>query len=288
MHGVDLPRLGTFEAWRCAARGLAARSVPADAVTWQMEGTARSLFDAPAPAFDGPSTPLNVPKSFLPLAKLLCANRAPGVFDLAYRLLIRVARDPRLMGNRADPEMQRAQMLAKNIRRDMHKMKAFVRFREVTSQGANRRQFIAWFEPDHRIEELTAGFFARRFADMDWVIVTPEVTTRFDGDTPQHEAIASARMELSDDTEELWRTYYANIFNPARLKVRAMQSEMPKKYWKNLPEAALIPDLIAQAEAQVAQMRAAAPTPPPARAQKVLDRVRMRTSEGAKAKNRLC
>ena len=38
-----------------------------------------------------------------------------------------------------------------------------------------------------------------------------------------------------------WRTYYQNIFNPARLKVKAMQAEMPKKYWRNLPEASLIP-----------------------------------------------
>ena len=43
----------------------------------------------------------------------------------------------------------------------------------------------------------------------------------------------------------LWRTYYATIFNPARLKVKAMQAEMPKKYWRNLPEAELIPELIA-------------------------------------------
>jgi uracil-DNA glycosylase len=41
----------------------------------------------------------------------------------------------------------------------------------------------------------------------------------------------------ADQTEELWRTYDANIFNSARVKVRAMQAETPKKYWRNLPEA---------------------------------------------------
>ncbi|MGO7668145.1 DUF4130 domain-containing protein, partial [Rhizobium ruizarguesonis] len=30
--------------------------------------------------------------------------------------------------------------------------------------------------------------------------------------------------------DDLWRTYYASIFNPARLKLKAMQAEMPKKY----------------------------------------------------------
>ena len=48
-----------------------------------------------------------------------------------------------------------------------------------------------------------------------------------------------------DEIEEFWKTYYASTFNPARLKTKTMQGEMPKRYWKNLPEAALIPELIA-------------------------------------------
>lgn len=274
MHRIDLPRLQTFDAWRDAARRLAAARIPADQVDWQMEGAAASLFGADAArALPAGSHPVTVPRDFLPLAKLICASRAQGAFDLAYRLLLRVGKAPGLLRNPADPDIARAEALAKTIRRDMHKMKAFVRFREVTPQGANRRQFLSWFEPDHRIEEVIAGFFVRRFGDMDWVIVTPEVTTRFEAGVLTHEAVASTRLDLSDETEALWRTYYANIFNPARLKIKAMQSEMPKKYWKNLPEAALIPGLIAQAEAQVRQMQASSPTLAPLRAKRVLDRL---------------
>jgi len=279
MRTVHLPRLGTFERWRDAARDLAAHGVAQDQVTWAMEGDAASLFDAPDAPLTGDPLAITVPKTFPPLAKQLCASRAPGAFDLAYRLLLRVSSRPGLLSNRADEDVQRAEELTKNIRRDMHKMKAFVRFREVSRPGANRRQFVSWFEPDHRIEELIAGFFARRFGDMDWVIVTPEVTTRFEAGKITHEAVETTRLELSDETEELWKTYYANIFNPARLKIKAMQSEMPKKYWKNLPEAALIPDLIAKAEAQVRDMQAAAPTLPPVRAEKVLDRLHGHTVE---------
>ncbi len=282
MRRVELPRLGTFEVWREEARVLAARDVPAERVTWAMAGEAASLFDEVSePLADGPLREVTVPKDFPPLAKQLCASRAPGAFDLAYRLLLRVSATPGLLRNRADPEVNRAEELAKNIRRDMHKMKAFVRFREVTPEGAARRQFISWFEPDHRIEELIAGFFARRFGDMDWVIVTPEVTTRFEGGKVSQEAVQSDRLDLSDETEALWQTYYANIFNPARLKIKAMQAEMPKKYWKNLPEAELIPGLIARAEAQVAEMQATAPSLPPVRAGRVLEQVRDAQSAAA-------
>ncbi len=274
MQRITLPRLGTFEAWRAEAREAAARGLPPEALHWALEGEAPSLFDGGGemPA-EAPARALTVPRDFPPLARLLCAARLPGAFDLAYQLLLRVAERPALLKNRADPQIGRAEEIAKNIRRDMHKMKAFVRFREVTPEGAARRQFLSWFEPEHRIEELMGGFFARRFGDMDWAIVTPEVTLRFtDGELSQ-EAVASARPDLEDETEALWKTYYANIFNPARLKVKAMTAEMPKKYWKNLPEAELIPGLIAEAEARMMQMRESAPSLPPARAARVLDRL---------------
>jgi DNA polymerase len=62
----------------------------------------------------------------------------------------------------------------------------------------------------------------------------------------------------SDVVEDQWRTYYGAIFNPARVKVEAMRAEMPKKYWKNLPEAQDIAPLLAGAEARVERMRAGA------------------------------
>jgi DNA polymerase len=57
----------------------------------------------------------------------------------------------------------------------------------------------------------------------------------------------------------VWKTYYASIFNPARVKVKAMTKEMPKKYWKNMPETALIGELLAGAQRREAAMLAMSP-----------------------------
>ncbi len=162
-------------------------------------------------------------------------------------------------------------------------MKAFVRFREVEGVQVGRRRFVAWFEPEHFIVPRTAGFFQRRFTDMDWLIATPKGSAAWNGEELKTSREPAARPEAEDETDELWRTYFANIFNPARLKIRAMQSEMPKKYWKNMPEASLIPDLIAGAERRVAEMAARQASQPPAFHQRLQAQWRGRADEGGDA-----
>lgn len=57
-------------------------------------------------------------------------------------------------------------------------------------------------------------------------------------------------------------TYFENIFNPARINLPAMRSEMPKKYWKNLPETRSLPGMIQDAKDRADRMRDAAISTP--------------------------
>ena len=68
----------------------------------------------------------------------------------------------------------------------------------------------------------------------------------------------------------MWLTYYQNTFNPARLKLKAMQKEMPRRYWKNLPEARLISGLATGAANRCAAMIEQPPTLPLCRIPAVL------------------
>ena len=52
-----------------------------------------------------------------------------------------------------------------------------------------------------------------------------------------------------DPGAELWKTYYESTFNPARLNREVMQSNLPVRFWKNLPEGPLIPQLMSRARA---------------------------------------
>jgi DNA polymerase len=180
-----------------------------------------------------------------------------------------------------DPDTRQLQTWAKAIGRDIHKMHAFVRFRQVgVDETSGREQFVAWFEPDHRIVRLAAPFFRKRFAAMDWSILTPDECVHWDGnDITFTTGVTRDAAPDGDALDELWRTYYRSIFNPARLKTRMMQSEMPKKYWKNLPEATLIGELVADSRRRVRDMldtgeRPVKPAPNNAYLQSLLDRNR--------------
>jgi DNA polymerase len=270
MRTILLDGRGEAGEWRDAARTLLLAGVEPRGVDWRLKTTDMpGLFEPAQAAVDPPpaasATAPTVPRAFLTLAESVLCHSDPGRFDLLYRLLWRLQKNRELLSVKADADVAAAFAMEKSVRRDSHKMKAFVRFKELPEGEGARRRFVAWFEPDHHIVPRTAPFFQRRFNDMDWLILTPKGSAGWDGKTLQVSGEPAEKPALLDETDELWRTYFTNIFNPARLKVKAMQAEMPKKYWKNLPEAELIPGLIASAEHRVRGMIEQAASQPPVR-----------------------
>ena len=252
-HRVTLAAPDDFEGWRDAARDLAEAGVPAEAVTWRVAGEAPDLFGSDAGPTIAPS--FAVPRGFVALAKEVVCHSDPERFALLYAMLLRLKSNRHALDDEADPLVRRLQQLAKGVRRDIHKMHAFVRFREIEGR------FVAFFEPEHHIVRRAASYFVERFTNMRWSILTPELSIHWDG-AELREGPGATRAEApgGDPLEETWRTYYASIFNPSRLKVGAMLKEMPKKYWRNMPETSLVQPLIATARARELEMidRAAA------------------------------
>jgi DNA polymerase len=254
MRAVTLAAEDDFDGWRDAARTLALAAVPPEEVVWQVGQQTGDLFGgAPEPVAAAPGAIFSVPRAFLSLAETAICHADPQRFALLYALLVRLRATPKLIEDEADPLVRRIAGLAKAIRRDIHKMRAFLRFREV-GDGEERR-YVAWFEPEHHIVRTNADFFVRRFGAMRWSILTPELSIHWDGTTlTESPGATKADAPDGDPLEQTWATYYASIFNPARVKIGAMLKEMPKKYWKNMPETALVPGLIATAQAREAGM----------------------------------
>ena len=233
-----------FDGWRAQCRGLLRLGAkPAD-VVWQVGAQRTDLFANPDSAIE--AAPIGVPKGFAELSRSVICHNDPERFGLLYQLLIDLKSGRRHMGDRADPLLRKLEIMAKTVRRDIHKMRAFVRFRRIEQD--DEEHYVAWFEPEHYIVRTNASFFIRRFAGMRWSILTPHLSIHWDKDKLLEGPAARKEDAPSEDAiEEQWKTYYGSIFNPARLKVKAMLKEMPKKYWHNMPETALVAELIQSA-----------------------------------------
>ena len=250
----------SYASWREIARSLIDEGVPPGELLWEAD---IGLFGPAVRSKMPPRKVFTVPKEFLDLAQNAACHNEPTRWALLYQILWRITHggERHLLAIASDPDVAKARMLEKNVRREIHKMHAFVRFKLVEVEGeaaGGRERYIAWFEPDHFIIEAGTPFFRNRFTNMDWSIFTPKGCAHWDGESLTFTAgIARNPVEDPDALEAAWRTYYRSIFNPARLKVKAMQAEMPKRYWKNLPEADLIEELIGSSTRRTSEMLAA-------------------------------
>jgi DNA polymerase len=250
-----------FEAWRERARRLLAAGVPPAEVTWVAADRGQDRLplddvsgDLPAPPADGSPARDRVPARFVAAARAVVLHRDESKWALLYRLLWRLSHDGRhLLDFAVDPDVRRFTLMEQEVRRDAHKMHAFVRFRRVVDAGGER--FVAWYRPDHHIVAMTADFFVDRFRSQRWSILTPDRSAHWDGaELTFGPGLPRDTAPADDEMEALWRTYYGAIFNPARLNLQAMRAEMPVRHWATLPEAQLLPSLVAAAPHRVRGM----------------------------------
>jgi len=247
-----------FQHWRSVAREMRRKGICPAEVQFLAPGEG-ALFAATETVAESAQSDVlpasfRVPKDFLSLAEDVGYHRDSKRWNLLYRVLWRLTNDePRLMQLHTDDDMHCLLMMEKAVRRDAHKMKAFVRFREVTEHG--KKHYIARHRPDHFVLRKIAPFFSRRFKAMNWSILTRDESVTWD----QHElkffpGVDRSEAPSADELEDLWRTYYANIFNPARIKLKAMKAEMPVRHWSTLPETSMIDQMLKDAPARVAEM----------------------------------
>ncbi len=244
MYALRLSPDADDAAFRDAAkRALAHDLKPADVAF--VAHASGFLFDEVPPG----RADLTVPRGFVEMMRDVACHRAEDRFALLYDVLWRLKHgEPGLLERATDPAVAKLWLYAKAVRRDTHKMHAFLRFH---AQGDDL--YFAWFEPDHFILKRAVPFFVERFANMRWIVATPIGTAIWDTERLTFAAPRPKPERLEDGVlDGLWRAYYRTIFNPARLKTGAMTKEMPRRYWKNMPETAEIATLTRNAQSRSA------------------------------------
>lgn len=240
-----------FEQWRAQARAALQRSLPPGQVCWQAE-MAPDLFrahsDTLAPLSE-PAATLRVSAKALEMLALAARFRSPARWDFLYKVLWRLNAGERQAVMAGDLDGAILHKRIKAVRREMHHLHAFLRFRKSTIAELD---WVAWHEPAHDILDLASRHFAHRLGQQRWVIATPQDGVLYDGEalhyaSPCPQAWRAVAKEGRAD-ESLWATYYRHIFNPARVNPEALQGHMPRRFWAHLEEGRIIPELISEAQ----------------------------------------
>jgi len=269
----------SFDEWRDAARELIARHVAPEFVEWLSQPEDGDLFsvapedvsspptrtagrgrtpdgvrplsgDAGAPAqadgFEPPAT-LRLPRQLMELLVSAACFSAPDRWSFLYKVVWRWHLGEHDVISPADADGARLHGMVKAVHREEHDMHAYVRFRERNEEDGAPR-FVAWFEPTHEVLPQVARHFARRMGNVTWMIATPAAAVLWDGEH-LHDAPSLMRSaaDIEDAGEALWLTYYRSIFNPARLNADLLRSHIPSRFWKNLPEGAIVPAMVSAA-----------------------------------------
>jgi len=244
----------SFEEWREAARELLAHKVAPHAVQWISHKDDGDLFaqegeaELPAPAKGGSAT-LRVPRQLMEMLQSAACCRVPNRWAFLYLVLWRWQQGEKDVLSAADEDGARLHAMVKAVRREEHDMHAYIRFRERREEAGPPR-FVAWFEPGHDVLPQVARHFASRMGRVTWMIATPEASVMWDGASLHSTGpLMRGPEDIDDAGEALWLTYYRSIFNPARLNADLMHGHIPSRFWKNLPEGAIVPEMVTQAAA---------------------------------------
>ena len=237
----------SFDEWRAAARELIARKVPPAEVAWHAQTDGGDLFSTAPEATDASAPMLRLPRQLVELLQAAACFNVHDRWAFLYQVLWRWQLGQHDVISPADADGARLHAMAKAVRREEHDMHAYVRFRErAESDGAPR--FVAWFEPTHEVLPQVARHFARRMGSTSWMIATPAASMLWDGTTLHAgPALLRGAADIDDAGEALWLTYYRSIFNPARVNADLLHSHIPARFWKNLPEGAIVPAMVSGA-----------------------------------------
>ncbi len=148
----------------------------------------------------------------------------------------------------ADPEILKVAKVVKMIRREKHRMDAFVRFRVTKDQ-----LYFATVSPDFNVLPLNAKHFKNRYADQQWLIYDLKrkfgihydlnevnyVKLQISDTINSHSKASFYFTEEEQEFQELWKNYFNSTNIKSRKNMKLHLQHVPKRYWKYLSEKSL-------------------------------------------------
>lgn len=146
--------------------------------------------------------------------------------------------------NLADSDMLEISKILKSMRREIHRMHAFVRFERLKDN-----LYFAKIEPDYDVLPLIGNHFEKRYADQKWmifdlkrhygIIYDLEKVDFFYPESAQIQKLKSPEQfhhEEEKHFQKMWQNYFVKTGIPSRKNMKLHIQHVPKRYWKYLTE----------------------------------------------------
>lgn len=146
--------------------------------------------------------------------------------------------------NLADPYMLEISKILKSMRREIHRMHAFVRFERLKDN-----LYFAKIEPDFDVLPLIGNHFEKRYADQKWMIFDLkrhygliydlENVDFFYPESSQIKNLKNPEQfhhEEEKHFQKMWQNYFVKTGIPSRKNMKLHIQHVPKRYWKYLTE----------------------------------------------------
>lgn len=117
---------------------------------------------------------------------------------------------------------------------EVHRMLGFIRFE--TYSGI----YYASYEPDHNITELITPHFVTRLSGQNFIIhdIKRELASFCNHTGWYMSSLGRDAIKCEDKSiyQELWKSYFKSATIEERKNIRNQKRQMPRRYWKHLPE----------------------------------------------------
>jgi probable DNA metabolism protein len=252
---VELNGGADLQGFRETLRIMTLCNIPPEQITWSTKAEPDLFGNQDQSAYGAAGRPIILPRYVAEMIKLVVCHHDPEKYARLYELVWRLQHEnKRLLEVDSDERVHRLEMMKQEVLRDIHKIQASLRFQQVNDPTVGDR-FIAWFEPEHFIIEHTAQFFIDRFGSIDWTILTPKGSLRWNKKELLIGPPALRGDRPAPDAFEIgWRIHYESTFNPARTNVQVKRQLTPKPYWRDRPDMQPIPDMVQTSALRVEDM----------------------------------
>lgn len=175
-----------------------------------------------------------IPKREIERIYIAIKSGDPAKYTVIFNYLVKTITQNRCIYDKLnDVDVFNFDKLVSKVQLEAHRFKGFLRFSK-TENGI----YYAKYYPDSDINSLLLPHFISRYKNMPFIIhdLNHDVVSAYaDGKSKTVRKMIPC-LHVEDEFKKMFKTYYESVFIKERKNERLMNTFMPKRYHKYLPE----------------------------------------------------